>query len=41
MTETGTQTLDERKVVLYTLVSLDGAVDHPVGTHRVVVRRST
>jgi dihydrofolate reductase len=29
MTEPGTQTHDERKVVLYTLMSLDGAVDHP------------
>jgi dihydrofolate reductase len=29
MTEPRTQTLNERKVVLYTLTSLDGAVDHP------------
>jgi dihydrofolate reductase len=29
MTEPRTQTLDERKVVLYTLMSLDGAVDDP------------
>jgi dihydrofolate reductase len=29
MTEAGTQALHERKVVLYTLMSLDGAVDDP------------
>jgi dihydrofolate reductase len=29
MTEQGAERLDERRVVLYTLMSLDGAVDHP------------
>ena len=29
MTESRTQNPDERKVVLYTLMSLDGEVDHP------------